>query len=203
MLNENKFKVIPLDSVALISRLAVEQIRHRVAIAGSVTDAITEQRIAGAVVEVVGQNLQTQTREDGSFYFIDLPDGQYTLKVSAPNLGSRYGTANVANVTVKDENGRLIFDSQANVKLSPTRLIGQVKRSDNNQPIANALVQLRGSETQTLTNKEGRYVLSGIQASQPRVQVSVNGFVTQIQQVKEKLIAGQEQAVEFRLVPSS
>jgi hypothetical protein len=181
----------------------VEEIRHQVAIAGFVNDAITEHRIADAGVEVVGQNLQIQTREDGSFYFIDLPDGQYTLKVSVPNLGSRYGTATVANITVKNENGRPIFDLQAKVKLSPTRLVGQVKGSDNNQPIANALVQLCGSETKTLTNQEGRYVLSGIQASQPRVQVSVNGFVTQIQKVKEKLIAGQEQPVDFRLVPSS
>lgn len=197
-----------MNTVANISRQLEEEIRHRVAIAGSVTDTITGQYMLGAVVKIVEQNLQTKSREDGSFYFIDLPVGQYSLNISAPNLGSRYGIFTIPNVTVKndDKDGNPTFDSQSflYVKLSPTRLVGQVKSSENNQPttIANALVQLRGSETQTLTDKEGRYILSCIQAGKPTVQVSVNGFVTQIKKV-EDLIPGKDKLLDFNLVPSN
>jgi hypothetical protein len=179
----------------------VEEIRHRLVIAGSVTDTITGQRIADAVVEVGEQNLHTQTGEDGSFYFIDLPTGSYTLNLSVPGSGSRYGTATVPNVTVQNAtNGRPIFDPNANVQLPPTRLVGQVKRIDNDQPIANAMIQLRGSEAQTLTDKQGRYVLLGLQAGTPTIQVSVKGFVTSTQKVT--LSPGHSTTANFSLTAS-
>ncbi|MBW4631802.1 MAG: carboxypeptidase-like regulatory domain-containing protein [Iphinoe sp. HA4291-MV1] len=191
-----------LSSVAATPKAAFEETRHRVAIAGSVTDEVTNQPIAVVVVEVVEHNLQTQTREDGFFYFIDLPAGEYTLNVSAPNLGTRYGTATVANVIVKQvEDGKPPeFDLKAKIKLSPTQLVGKVKRKDNGLAIHNALVQLRGSETQTFTDKEGNYILSGIVASQPNVQVLLNGF--EISSQKVTLTAGKKTPVDdFNLVP--
>lgn len=192
-------KTITPEPSAVVSEI----ISHRVAIAGSVTDAITGQYIAGAVVKIEGQNLQTQTREDGSFYFIDLLAGQYTLNISAPNLGSRYGTADVPNVTVQnDKDAKPKFEPQAfvYVKLSPTRLVGRVTQSGK-PPIPYALVQMLSSETQTETDKEGNYVFSGIQAGTHTVQVSLNGSkYTQ----KVTLTAGQTTtAPDFSLVPSS
>jgi hypothetical protein len=184
----------------------LEEIRHTVVIAGTVTNAINGQRLSDAVVELLGSNLHIQTGVDGSFYligdqltepvklptwlskiqdgffyFMDLPPGEYTLKVSAPNLGSRYEPSKEQKVTVPN--------LQLNVQLSPTQLVGQVKGSDNVNTIPNALVQLRGSETQTFTDKEGKYLLSGIQAGTPTVQVSEQGVVKYTQKVK--LIAGE------------
>lgn len=192
------------------------EIRHKVAIAGTTSDEISKQPIADAVVELLGQNLHIQMSENGSFYlidqqtglvklptllskiqnglfyFMDLPNGEYTLKVSAPKLEKRYERVQ-EKVTVPN--------LQANVQLSPTRLVGQVKRSDNNEPIAKALVKLGGSEYQTLTNDKGEYILLGIVASKPTVQVSHPKFEQSSQEVK--LIAGIEHIENFSLKPLS
>jgi hypothetical protein len=191
------------------------EVRHKVAIAGTTSDEVTKQPIADAVVELLGQNLHIQMSENGSFYlinqqtglvklptslskiqngffyFMDLPNGEYTLKVSAPKLESRYEPVKEQKVTVPN--------LQANVQLSPTRLVGQVKRSDNNEPIAKALVKLGGSEYQTLTNDKGEYILLGIVASKPTVQVSYPKFEQSSKQVE--LIAGIEHIQDFSLKP--
>ncbi|MEH2156550.1 hypothetical protein [Nostoc sp.] len=102
-------------------------IKHRAAIAGHLTDAITSGGIVDAAIEVVGKNLHTKTREDGFFYFVDLEKGQYDLSVLVPQ-GSRiyYGgsdekpTATIPGVIVQGD-GKPIFDLKANVALSPIR----------------------------------------------------------------------------------
>lgn len=191
------------------------EVRHKVAIAGTTSDEVTKQPIADAVVKLLGQNLHIQMSENGSFYlinqqtglvklptslskiqngffyFMDLPNGEYTLKVSAPKLESRYEPVKEQKVTVPN--------LQANVQLSPTRLVGQVKRSDNNEPIAKALVKLGGSEYQTLTNDKGKYILLGIVASKPIVQISHPKFERSSKQVE--LIAGKEHTQDFSLKP--
>lgn len=83
------------------------KIRHKVALAGTISYKETNQPIANAVVELLGQSLHIQISENGSFYlinqqtglvklptsrskiqngffyFMDLPNGEYTLTVSA------------------------------------------------------------------------------------------------------------------------
>ena len=176
----------------------MEEISHRAAIAGHITDPILGNRIPEVVVEVVGENLSTVTGSDGFYYFLDLPAGQYELSAAAPQLGTRYGTANVTNVTVADDiDGRPIFDPTANLQLSPTRLVGEVRRSADNQVIAQATVKLRGSEARTVTNDLGQYILSGLQQGNPTVQVSAPGFATAIQTVT--LTTGEATTADFSL----
>lgn len=182
--------------------LAVEEIRHHVAIAGSVTDSVSGRAIAGAIVEIVDPKLCTLTREDGSFYFIDLPVGSYSLNLAAPSLSSRYGVINGLNILVQNTgDGRPILDSKANVQLAPTTLVGQVFRADNRQPIGSAIVQLRRSDVQTITDKEGRYTLSGLLSGTPSVQAAAKGFSTSIQAVV--LTTGQATTANFSLRATS
>ncbi len=190
----------------------MEEIRHLAAIAGYVTNEISSKGIPAAVVEVVGQNLRTKTQNDGFFYFIDLPVGNYFLKISAPDLGTRYGEVEISDVAVQTEtieNVTLenitvikpILDPKANVQLSPTSLVGEVKRSDNDEAIAQAVIRLLGSEAQTLTDNEGKYGLYDLRESKPSVQVSATGFVTATQTVP--LTAGQATTANFSLIPTS
>ena len=172
-------------------------IKHRAAIAGHVTDAITSGGILGATVEVVGKNLHTKTREDGFFYFVDLEKGQYDLSVLVPQ-GSRscYGGSDneptkTITGTIVESDGKPIFDLKANVRLSPTSVVGYVKRSDNALPIPNAIVKLLVSEIQIFTDKDGKYILSGVPTGNYTIQVSANDIGT------NKEFATQTQLVTF------
>ena len=91
-------------------------IRTTLAICGHVWDAVTAAPIADAVVTIVAgppafearrairsslpgwessaRRLdRTRTRVDGRFVFVNLPEGDYTLKVGARRRGGRYGDA--------------------------------------------------------------------------------------------------------------
>src|SRR5271157_2107082 len=111
---------------------------HRVAIAGYVKDAVTQKPIAGAVVTIVdmpdafkrelrhaAQGSSTQTRNDGLYYFLDLPDGNYTLQASFPALGRRYGSMHhTAKVPHDPKLGTKV--QFVNLALPPTAIQGKV-----------------------------------------------------------------------------
>jgi hypothetical protein len=177
---------------------ALEEISHKAVIAGYITDSITGQAIANAVVEVMEEDLHTLSHNDGFFYFLDLLPGQYRLRVSAPHLGSRYGVIGAVDITVESSNGKPIFDLDGHVKLPPTRLTGIVIRmGEENTPIENARLQILGSDIQTSTDNQGRYGLSGLVKGNPTVWAFAEGFVTSSQSVT--LVAGEEATADFSL----
>ena len=139
-------------------------IKHRAAIGGYVTDAITGKGIPGITVEVLEKILSTLTREDGFFYFLDLEKGTYKLNILVPQeWRSRYRQTDITPIIVKvdygQEDAKPNFDPNANVKLSPTSLHGIV--TNKNIPLPKAIVKLLGSEIQTLTDDNGKFILSG------------------------------------------
>jgi len=172
---------------------------QQVSIAGVVTDSITGYWIVNAWVEVVELNLQTQTAEDGSFFFIDLLVGSYTLEISVPRLGTRYGTKE-QNVTLSTAANRTL--TSVDVQLVPTSITGQVTDKNTKQAIANALVQLLGSEIRALTNSQGQYVIFGIPVCKPTVQVSAQNYQTS-QSQPVQLSQGKGITVDFSLVPQT
>lgn len=179
----------------------IEITRHRAAICGYVRDASSGAGIAGATVELVGREARTETRVDGFYDFLDLTDGSYTVRATAPALGSRYADVTVAGITVaSDAVGRPALDPKGNLALPPTRLSGRVQRAGPLAPIARAEVRLRASGVKAMSNNLGQYMLSAVEAGTQTVQVSAPGFTTNSQSVT--LDAGQNTVVDFILAPS-
>lgn len=136
-----------------------------------------------------------------SIFFLDLPDGSYTLAAAAPQLGSRYGSVSVPGVVVaSDGDGRPIFDAKGRLELPPTRLSGLVRRGDTLAPIPRAQVRLRAAAVAVQSDPAGHYLLSAVEAGAQTAVVSAPGFVSISQVVV--LTAGQQAVVDFSLTPS-
>jgi hypothetical protein len=186
---------------AQMTEQVTETVRHKASIAGYVADAVTGLPVPGAVVTVTEKNLRATTRSDGFFYFLDLEAGSYTLNVSAPLAGSRYGVVEAAGIRVQNApDGRAIIDPKATIATPPTKLTGTVTQSSDGTAVKGAVVQLLGSQSKAVSDKDGKYFLTGITAGSPNVQASVPGFVTTVQ--KATLTAGQETMMNFSLVKS-
>ena len=111
-------------------------------------------------------------------------------------------TTTIQEIVINSD-GKPVFDLKAYVSLVPTSLVGTIKcqgEQNNTIPLSNAIVKLRGSEIQTLTNKDGKYLLSGIAAGSYIIQFSAKDiatskeFATQTQPVT--LTVGQETIAE-------
>jgi hypothetical protein len=174
------------------------EMRHRVALAGVVTDAVTSQSVADAVVSIANAPKafeswlgvyatrfgaawsgmterpdRTRSRRDGLFYFLDLPDGDYELTVAAPSFGSRYGVAGSTVKVVGKELPR--YEIQwTNVSLPPTTIQGCVSSKKIN--IGFAQVQIQGSGESVFSDDMGRYVLAGIEPGKRTLMVSAQGY---------------------------
>lgn len=204
--------------------LTLQKSRHQVAIAGQVSDAETGRVIAGAWVvltqmpasfakrlalqalqygdrwETLGRRPdRTYTVADGYFKFIDLPTGDYTLTVTFPGAGTRYGSAKAA-VTVSREGERL-HPQLISVALPPTALKGQIKDAQG-KPIELANIHLDGNHEDALSDAQGNYRFVALEASSPTakqraVTVSAQGYGSQSNLIS--LRVGEIQVLNFEL----
>ncbi len=170
--------------------MAFESFSHRASIAGRVTDAQTGKPVPGARVEVPG-GPWILTAGDGFFRFLDLRPGSYTLTVSLPGAGSRYGMA--AKAVTLGEDLEMV-----DLVLPATTVKGKVK-DQSGQAVRMAEVRVQGSGENAWSDAQGNYVLSGVEAGSRRIAVSARGF----QNVSETVALGQPGAVVTRDVTLS
>ncbi|MCG8364055.1 MAG: carboxypeptidase regulatory-like domain-containing protein [Pseudanabaenales cyanobacterium] len=162
------------------------QVQHQVSISGRVINAQTQNAIADAQVRIIDAPAaftaanrpdQTQTATDGLFYFIDLPNGNYTLIASLPGAGRRYGAVSLEVAVSHSPDDKNVI-TVADLALPPTCLKGQVVNQDA-VPIILAKVRLKYSEESSFSNQAGQYLLSGLEASEQferTVIVSAQGY---------------------------
>ena len=128
----------------------VYETRHQVAIGGRAIDAGTSKPIGGALVSISEmppafkstlerKSIQygsrwdamparpdrAATAADGIFYFLDLPAGKYTLTVSLPGAGKRYGSASGAATVSVAANGDITMGF-VEIVLQSTAVQGKV-----------------------------------------------------------------------------
>lgn len=191
--------------------LTIKPPLHQIAIVGQVNDGETENVLRDVSVEITEkptkfqrycqlQSLQygsqwdkmkqrcdlTYTSIDGYFYFIDLPDGNYTLTFSIPHKGTRYGTTSVQTQVIRDAEGKIKRtqspDEPAilNISLIPTTLKGHIK-DDAGKAIANAKIKIEETQETTISNSEGKYSftqleVSSTESNQRQLTLSVSAY---------------------------
>jgi len=193
--------------------MKLDGISRQVAIAGIVRNAQTRQGMAGVRVQITGMPAalqakidflaqlyganwkqrpdRTQTRPDGYFYFLDLPDGDYTLSADWLEAGTRYGSAELPDVKVpQDSEGPIKNKDILKIDLPPTSLTGIIT-DEKDQAIVMAKVQLEGSGEYTYSDSNGNYSLIGLEASDQRRKVNVNANCYQSKVARIVLTKGQ------------
>ena len=179
-----------------------ETVRHQVAIAGVVTNAQTQEKMRGVVVKIedgpaeflLWLNLQkkqypdtwskmterpdqTMTSVDGLYYFLDLPDGQYTLQARLPGAGSRYDSEEVT-ATVSHDGDKIVW-TNADIQLPTTTLKGQITFiNDDDEPegVLMAKVRVQSSGESVFADHDVNYLLTELEGGERTVLVSAQGY---------------------------
>lgn len=192
-------------------------IRHQVAIAGRVINAKTQVAIASAQITLIeipeklrtilqlkalqyGQAWEqmpqrpdrTYSRKDGYYFFRDLPEGNYKLEAVLPNKGTRYGSVNQRVTLETDHANRAVI--HVDLLLPTTGLQGKITAPENEKFMAK--VQIQGQGDYALTNADGEYLLTGVEAGQKEVtlMISASGYELNLPQgalPKISLVQGQ------------
>ncbi len=171
-----------------------EQVRHRVSIAGLISDAVANAPLAGALVhivsgppafttrlDVVRRQLaastqvidQMRTATNGQFYFMDLPVGAYTLEVSQPGAGSRYGTTSVT-LTITADTWAI---ADASAVLPTTSLRGRISDTGG-RPIPMTQVRIVGSGERAFSDARGNYVITALEEGSRQITVTAQGYAS-------------------------
>jgi 5-hydroxyisourate hydrolase-like protein (transthyretin family) len=179
-----------------------------VTVTGTVTEARTGRPAAGATVtltpETEGEEVvvpwrgQTTTDEEGQFTLKDVPEGRYTLSLSAPGCQS---FSQELKVVFRMKPLTLTIQR-------PPQIRGQLRRVDGtllaNTPIQFSLVRLdrvsREGGTPGSTDGEGRYGILALPPGKYRLTIVVPGVG--YARSGELILAGEDvQGVDLRLAP--
>lgn len=196
---------------------------HRVIISGQVCNAATQTPLARARVELMqvpeafarwlaaralkyGDKWasleerpdRVRTAQDGTFFFVDLPPGDYTLQATFATAGQRLGACSVqATVPARSEQTAPV---SVDLLLPPTALSGSVRLGGLDgieTPIPLAKVRLDGSGEQVFSDADGNFLLHSIEPGERVVRISAQGYEAFSQTIR--LAAAQTQTLDVLL----
>lgn len=178
--------------------LNIALIPYPATVQGTVRDAVTLEPISGALVKVVIPNTDIVvgsiiTSNDGTYSIGNLPEGSNNVVISADG----YATQVIPVILVPNETEMVNADLEPN----PAGITGSVRSAQAAGGIAGALVRIFNSDgvfiTSTLTDNDGFYVITGLEAGQYTVVASADGFGNQIAIVT--LSPGETENLDFSL----
>jgi hypothetical protein len=140
---------------------------------------------------------RTQSRNDGLFYFLDLPDGEYGLTITAPMFGGRYGSVQ-RNVTVARIAGGSYVANCDLSPLPPTTVRGAITSEAAN--VGFARVRVKSSGESTICNDAGQYFITRIEPGVRTLLVSAKGYRPAAQDVSIGK-PGESQLLNFNMSP--
>ncbi|WP_181357322.1 hypothetical protein [Stenomitos frigidus] len=125
---------------------------------------------------------RTHTAVDGSFYFIDLPPDNYTLKASLPQKLTRLQVAKEVVTVVKTD--AKLNPLPRDLVLLTTGIVGQVisPPEQGTKPVAYAQVKLKGGNEQTRCDRDGKFQLLNLEAPESpstrsvQFEISASGY---------------------------
>lgn len=191
-----------------------ETTRRQLAAAGRVIDARTGKPLQGATVTITEMPVvfekwlalkalqygaqwggmperqdRRRSRLDGSFYFMDLPDGDYQFSATLPSMGRRYGTAEAEVSVLRDNTGRVKV-AFVDLALQPTVVEGKITGAGQKGAVAMAQVRVKGSGEQSFTDAKGHYALAAVEPGERSIQAFAQGYRPAVQKVSVKMAGG-------------
>jgi hypothetical protein len=151
---------------------------------GTVRDSATGQELSGAVVELIGPSVRIVARSDqrGTFQFSRVVDGRY--RVSARLIGFAESGRDV-DVTGGDVSLSIPLSPTSQrldtvrVRASVTAVYGVVGASVGLHPVADAAIQVIGSQQKGTTDSAGKFFVSLKKGGSYFVRVHHAGFADQ------------------------
>jgi len=160
------------------------------AIAGTVTDALTENPIPGATV-IAGDYTNT-TDAEGQYSIADVLAGTYDVIVYAEG----YESSSLANINVTAGETTTLNFTLTSLPTTGT-ITGNVTDSSTGDAIADATVTINGMSA--ATNSSGAYIISNVPPGNYTVTASKDGYESSTKTVL--VVAGETTPVDFELTP--
>ncbi|GAB6095344.1 hypothetical protein JCM14469_15960 [Desulfatiferula olefinivorans] len=203
-----------------------EEIRHQVAVVGTVTGSADGRAMVGVRVAIVDGPVEWRqilalrealageawpclarrpdrvtTGTDGRFHFMDLPDGDYVLSAYVDGFVRRYGRAE-QTVTVSRTPGGDIHMARADLVLPVSRIRGRILRQGTDTPVPMAEIRMTGCADAARSDADGAFSLAGVEAAPGPRPMTVRAVGYQDRTVTVTLSeAGAEAVAEVMLVP--
>jgi hypothetical protein len=145
----------------------------RVALRGTVLDAVTGQPVQGVIVSMSDLGIQEVTGPEGTFVLTEVPLGPHMLAIQRDGYETRSGRLTV------DQGGDMVLRMNPLGGPGPagmSRIRGTVRDVQGGRPLEGATLRLSGLPLGTATDPEGRFTFQSVPPGEHTLTVELLGY---------------------------